>query len=50
VRGYACWHGGRGVFLIGAFAMNQWTEAFIFAAVITIFVIWGTLTIFWIWQ
>lgn len=29
--------------------MRDWAEAFIFAAVIVAFIVWGTFTIIWIW-
>jgi hypothetical protein len=30
--------------------MRDWAEAFIVAAFVTIFVVWGTYTIIWIWS
>jgi hypothetical protein len=30
--------------------MQDWAEAFILAAVIVAFIVWGTLTILWIWK
>ena len=30
--------------------MQDWPEAFILAAVIVAFIVWGTYTILWIWQ
>jgi len=30
--------------------MKDWAEAFIIAAVVVSFIVWGTFTIFWIWQ
>jgi hypothetical protein len=30
--------------------MKDWVEAFIVAAFLVIFVVWGTFTILWIWQ
>ena len=29
--------------------MKDWAEAFIVAAVIVVFIVWGTFTIIWIW-
>lgn len=29
--------------------MQDWAEAFIVAAVIVAFIVWGTFTIIWIW-
>jgi hypothetical protein len=29
--------------------MKDWAEAFIVAAVIVAFIVWGTFTILWIW-
>jgi hypothetical protein len=30
--------------------MKDWVEAFIVAAFVIIFIVWGTFTILWIWQ
>ena len=30
--------------------MKDWAEAFIVAAFIVVFVVWGTFTIVWIWS
>jgi hypothetical protein len=30
--------------------MKDWAEAFIVAAVITAFIVWGTFTILWMWE
>ena len=30
--------------------MRDWAEAFIVAAFVTIFIVWGTFTIIWIWS
>jgi hypothetical protein len=30
--------------------MKDWAEAFIIAAVIVTFIVWGTFTIVWIWR
>jgi len=30
--------------------MKDWVEAFIVAAFLVIFVVWGTFTILWIWS
>ena len=29
--------------------MSDWVDAFIVAAFVTIFVVWGTFTLVWIW-
>jgi hypothetical protein len=29
--------------------MKDWAEAFIVAAFVTVFVVWGTYTIIWMW-
>lgn len=29
--------------------MKDWVEAFIVAAFVTVFVVWGTYTIIWMW-
>ena len=29
--------------------MNDWVEALIVAAFVTIFIVWGTFTLIWIW-
>jgi hypothetical protein len=30
--------------------MKDWAEAIFAAAFVTIFIVWGTFTIFWIWS
>jgi len=47
LRGYVVWHGGRDLFIIGAFEMKDYAVAFIAAVCIVAFVIFGTYIIAW---